>query len=759
MNTKQHEAVTHFDAPLLVLAGAGSGKTRVITEKIAEILRRQLAMPSQILAVTFTNKAASEMLERVQKLVEIEGRYLNIGTFHRMALKMLRRYADVIGYTKNFTILDSSDQKKVIASLLKRLQIVDDVKPQTVSGYISKIKENFIKPHELEGALHNFPDTYTKIKMVKIYEEYQKELKRLDGMDFDDLIFNCVDLLKNNQEIRSSYQNLFKYILIDEYQDINSLQQKWIKLIAGENKNITCVGDDDQSIYGWRGSNISYILGFSKENSNAKIIKLEQNYRSTKDILNVASKLIQHNTGRHGKTLWTETSQTDTVKVNVYQDSKAEARAITNTIQEFNHKYNNKDIGILVRTIRQTRSIEEGMVFAGIAYKIIGGLRFYERREVKDIIAYIKVLVSSEDDLATERVIATPKKGIGDASIDKLYDFARKHQTNLLTEILTLQTCNIVDTPSNHSHSSQDDLFFGGNNTKVGEHNQGISETELIRADSGLHTRAMNKLEVLGKQIHRWREKLNSDSIANVIKYALKEIEYEEYLKKDDDQSFEQRVENINELLTTLESFETAEEFLDYVSLATSVDDNENNNDAVNIMTIHASKGLEFPFVFLPGWNQGLFPSERTVEELGLAGIEEERRLAYVATTRAREKLHISSTKFSFARQGFSFSTEKSMFLDEILEFAEESIEFSDNSSYGGYDSYTRVQKSKDFSSPVAHAFVAQKESNFYVGNLVSHAKFGIGTVVKVVGTLVTTKFSDGQEKTIREDFLKRKHI
>jgi DNA helicase-2/ATP-dependent DNA helicase PcrA len=723
LNKSQEEAVNHFGSPLLVLAGAGSGKTRVITTKIAQILQNQLAMPSQILAVTFTNKAANEMLERVQHLVKIEGKYLNIGTFHRMALKILRRYADLLGYTKNFTILDTSDQKKVITDTLKRLEINDAVNAQTISGFISKVKEKFIKPQELDSVLHNFPDVYTRVEIVKIYEEYQKELKRLDAMDFDDLLFNCVDLLLKNDEIKNSYQNLFKYILIDEYQDINGLQQKWIKLIAGKNQNITCVGDDDQSIYGWRGSDISYILGFNKENSNAKVIKLEQNYRSTKDILNIASKLIHNNAGRHGKTLWTDEQETHKVNADIHYDSKSEAKYITGKIQEFRHRYEYKDFAILVRTIRQTRAIEEAMVFAGIPYKIIGGLRFYERKEVKDIIAYIKILVSSEDDLATERVITTPKRGLGDTTISKLYEQARAKNTNLLTILTTLAS------------------GFSG--------------------DIEIPKRAYSGLMLLGGKILKWRESLQSNTLVNIIKNVLKEIEYEDYLKKDDETSFEQRIENINELLVTLESFETAEEFLDYVSLATSIDDMENEADSVSIMTIHASKGLEFPFIFLPGWNQGLFPSDRTIEESGTAGIEEERRLAYVAITRARERLYISSTKLSFIKQGFSLSSEKSMFLDEILELAEDSIEFTDNSSsfQNDYSSF-RKQKSWDTDKFTQEkATIPQSGNTFFIGNLVSHAKFGIGTVTKVTGTLVTVKFTAADEKTIREDFLTKKYI
>lgn len=725
LNNAQEEAVSHFNSPLLVLAGAGSGKTRVITAKIAKILEQQLAMPSQILAVTFTNKAANEMLERVQSIVNIDGKYLNIGTFHRMALKILRRYADFLGYTKNFTILDTSDQKKIISDTLKRLQL-SEANAQTVLNCISKIKEKFVKPAELPLLIHNFADSYAKIEIPKIYDEYQKELKRLDSMDFDDLIFNCVDLLIKYEEIRSSYQNLFRYILIDEYQDINGLQQKWIKLIAGDNPNITCVGDDDQSIYGWRGSDISYILGFHNENNNAKVIKLEQNYRSTKDILNIASNLIHNNRGRHGKTLWTEMEESYKVKIDIHYDSKSEARYITGKIQEFRHMYNYRDFAILVRTIRQTRAIEEAMVFSGIPYQIIGGLRFYERKEVKDILAYIKILVSSEDDLATERVISTPKRGLGETTITKLYDYARQNNTNLLAMLFSLSN------------------GFGG--------------------DIDIPKRAYSGLVTLGSQISRWRENSHHDTLSNTIKNILKEIEYEDYLKKDDETSFDQRIENINELLVTLESFETPEEFLDYVSLATSVDDAENEQDSVSIMTVHASKGLEYPFVFLPGWNQGSFPSDRTIEELGIAGIEEERRLAYVAITRARERLYISSTKLSFIKPGFSLSSEKSMFLDEIIEQSDLSIDFQDHSSsfqndYSAFKKQQWEKKSDNTPSSFSSSGFAPKGETFFIGNLVSHSKFGIGTVTKVTGTLVTVKFSDGKEQTIREDFLTKKYI
>lgn len=721
MNAKQSEAVLHFDSPLLVLAGAGSGKTRVITEKVIHIIRNQMAMPSEILAVTFTNKAANEMLERVQKQISIEGRFLNIGTFHRMALKILRRYADFLGYTHNFTILDTTDQKKVITNLLKQMNFSSEIKPQTVMGFISRVKEDFTKPDALEGKLHKLPESYAKIDIVRIYKEYSQELKRLDSMDFDDLIFNCVDLLEQNPEVRQSYQNLFKYILIDEYQDINSLQQRWVKLICGENPNITCVGDDDQSIYGWRGSDVSYILHFKKLYPEAHIIKLEQNYRSTKDILNVASKLIQHNEGRHGKTLWTDNPETHKIQVSIHYDSKSEAKYITGKIQDYKYKFAYKDFAILVRTIRQTRALEEAMVFAGIAYKIIGGLRFYERMEVKDILAYIKILVSSEDDIATERALTTPKRGLGDATIGNLYQYAREQKTNLMTIILSLAS--------------------------------GLGEGIKLQG------KTYNTLVHFGNQVLKWRKLMEENSLIETIKSVLQEIEYEEYLKKDEEETFEARIENINELFSTMESFETPAEFLDYVSLATSADDDSKNTDSVNIMTMHGSKGLEFPFVFLPGWNAGLFPSERSREELGQAGIEEERRLGYVAVTRAMEYLYISSTKLSAIKQGFSLTAEPSMFLDEILETAEESIEFRDESNQFRPEFSQKKDsfyQNKEQAKPMPNY---SSQETFYIGNVVSHKKFGIGNVVKIAGSLVTVKFPGGEEKTIREDFLIKKYV
>lgn len=722
MNAQQQEAVLHFNSPLLVLAGAGSGKTRVITEKVVHIIQNQMAMPSEILAVTFTNKAASEMLDRIQKKIQIEGHFLNIGTFHRMALKILRRYANLLGYTNNFTILDTSDQKKAITNLLKQMNFSQDLKPQTIMGFVSNIKENFIKPSQLESKLHNLPPSYAKIDIVNIYDAYCKELKRLDVMDFDDLIFNCVDLLESQSEIRTSYQNLFRYILIDEYQDINSLQARWVKLISGQNLNITCVGDDDQSIYGWRGSNVSYILDFKKANTNAKVIKLEQNYRSTKDILNVASKLIQHNEGRHGKTLWTDNPETHKVQISLHYDSKAEAKYITGKIQDYKYKFAYKDFAILVRTIRQTRAVEEAMVFAGIPYKIVGGLRFYERMEIKDILAYIKILTSSEDDIATERCLSTPKKGLGDTTLGNLYKYARQNQTNLMTIIIKLTS--------------------------------GFGE------DIKLAGKVYNTLVYFGNQVLRWRKALQTQSLIETVKMVLNEIQYEEYLKKEDEESFDARIDNINELFVTMEGFETASEFLDYVSLATSADDSDETQDAVNIMTMHASKGLEFPFVFLPGWNSGLFPSDRSIEESGQAGMEEERRLAYVAITRAMEYLHISSTKLSAIKQGFSLSAEPSCFINEVEETAENSIEIIDLSSQATqFQGKNYYSKSKQEKSSFENIQSYSGGQTFYVGNVVVHKKFGSGVVTKITGSLVAVKFSDGTEKTIRDDFLTRQYI
>lgn len=724
-NTEQSLAINHFNSPLLVLAGAGSGKTRVITHKISKILQENLALPNQILAVTFTNKAANEMLERVCKITNITNHHLNIGTFHKIALKILRKHTNLIGYTPNFTILDTTDQKKIISDLLKRLNF-NEITPQTTINFLSHIKEKFIKPSELESHLHQLPPQYRFNETIEIYTHYQTELKRLNSMDFDDIIFHCVDILQKHHEIRTHYQTLFKYILIDEYQDINSLQQKWVKLISGNNPNITCVGDDDQSIYGWRGSDISHILNFTKTNPNSKIIKLEQNYRSTQDILNVASKLIQTNSGRHGKILWTTNPETHKIYIDSHFDSKSEAKHITSVIQNWQHQYKHSHFAVLVRTIRQTRAIEEAMVFSGIPYKIIGGLRFYERKEIKDILAYIKILVSSQDDLATERVLTTPKRGLGETTIQKLYEQARTNQTNLSTMLTTLAS------------------GFGG--------------------DISIPNRAYSNLMQIGNQIIKWRESLSQNSLTSVLKNILKEINYEQYLEQDDETTFQQRIENINELFSTIESFNSASEFLDYVSLATTIDDTD-NSESINIMTIHASKGLEFPFVFLPSWNQGTFPSDRTIEELGNSGIEEERRLAYVAITRAMEHLHISHTKLSFIKQGFSLSTEKSIFLDEILENAKNSIIFTERTSFSPtfepkpYNSYT---KNYNYSNNIPNNKFQQDstpEKSFFIGNLVSHSKFGIGTVTKTTGTLITVKFSNGTEKTIREDFLTRKHI
>ncbi len=438
LNPPQMEAVLTFDRPLLVLAGAGSGKTRVITAKIAEIINTGRAMPFQILAVTFTNKAASEMVERVKKFCYLEASHLNIGTFHSICVKMLRQCANLIGFGNNFLIADTSDQKKIIKDIMTEMGM--DAKafpPSTILSFISRVKEKFLSPEEFVMSFSHFPNIYRDIKLDKIYSEYQNRLKMQNMMDFDDLLFFATRLLSENDIILEQYREKFKYILIDEYQDINALQSRWFKLLAGSNQNICVVGDDDQSIYGWRGADVSIILSFAKDFKNAQVIKLEQNYRSTKNIISVAEKIISNNKNRLGKTLFTEEEEGERVEIICYSDSKIEARETVSRIESLKKAGGRKftDFAVLVRASSQTRILEEAFIALSVPYKIIGGLKFYERREIKDVLSYIKVINGTADDIAMERVLKTPKKGFGDASIEKLVEYSKRHKISLM------QTC------------------------------------------------------------------------------------------------------------------------------------------------------------------------------------------------------------------------------------------------------------------------------------------------------------------------------
>ncbi len=598
LNQEQRLAVLNTEGPTLVVAGAGSGKTKVLTSRLAHIVKEKKAWPNQILCVTFTNKAAKEMRDRVIKNL---GGKLNslpwLGTFHAISVKFLRRHAEAVGLKSNFTILDTDDQKKIIKNISKAENIdVKKISPQYILAIIDQWKNKGLLPEDVKSSNKNIFEN----QILKIYKIYQKKIIDLNACDFGDLILYCVKLFENNKDIRNIYSNNFKYILVDEYQDTNFIQNKWLNLIVNDNLNICCVGDDDQSIYSWRGAEIKNFLSFDKVYKNCKIFRLEQNYRSSKNILNTASFLISHNKDRLGKKLWTEGSDGELVKLNCYKNGKEEAREVGSIIEENIKKKNSlNDIAILVRAIYQTREFEERFLKIGINYRIVGGIKFYERAEVKDAICYLRIINQKFDDLAFERILNSPKRGLGDATTKLIHEFSSKNKICL-----------------------ED------------------SARKLIQLN-----KFKPKIKTVIKQllglIDKWRIDLKKQKHFDLLKLVLDESGYSSMLKNKKDLENENRLENLKELLRAMMDHENLLGFLEHVALATSIDQ-EWGDEKVNVMTIHAAKGLEFSTVFLPGWEEGLFPHQKSLEEKGDLALEEERRLAYVGITRAKKNAHIS---------------------------------------------------------------------------------------------------------------------
>ena len=598
LNNEQRSAVLNTEGPTLVVAGAGSGKTKVLTSRLAHILNEKKAWPNQILCVTFTNKAAKEMRDRVLKNLDGKLNSLSwLGTFHAISVKFLRRHAGAVGLKSNFTILDTEDQKKLIRNISKAENIdAKKISPQFILALIDQWKNKGLLPDEVKPSRKNIFEN----QILKVYKIYQNKIRDLNSCDFGDLIMYCVKLFEKNPDIRKIYSNNFKYILVDEYQDTNFIQNKWLNLIVNDDKNICCVGDDDQSIYSWRGAEIKNFLGFDKVYPNCKIFRLEQNYRSTKNILNAASFLISHNKDRLGKKLWTESHQGNLVKLNCYKNGKEEARSVGNIIEE-NIKENNSlnDIAILVRAIYQTREFEERFLKTGINYRIIGGIKFYERAEVKDAVCYLRIVSQKFDDLAFERILNTPKRGLGDATLKQL-----------------------------HEYSSKNKICLEDSARKLLEINHFKPKVKLL-------------MKQILDLIDKWRSDLKKNKHYDLLKIILDESGYSAMLKNKKDIDNEDRIENLKELLRAMNDYDNLQGFLEHVALATSIDQDW-DDERINIMTMHASKGLEFDTVFLPGWEEGLFPHQKSLEEKGDFALEEERRLAYVGVTRAKKNAFIS---------------------------------------------------------------------------------------------------------------------
>ena len=625
LNEAQKEAVLHLDGPLLIVAGAGSGKTKVLTSRIAHIIKEKKAFPNQILAVTFTNKAAKEMQSRVSGILGSEAVGLSwLGTFHSICAKLLRKHASAANLNYNFTIIDTDDQIRLIKNICKAENIdIKQLSPKFILAIIDKWKNKGYYPPEVKI---NSKDIYEKT-ILPLYKIYQQKLTDLNSCDFGDLILHAVKILEHNEDIREIYSKNFKYILVDEYQDTNFIQSKWLNLLSGKNKNICCVGDDDQSIYSWRGAEIKNFLEFDQVYENTKVIRLEQNYRSSQNILSVASNLISNNQNRVGKTLITTMEEGDLVKLNCFKNGKDEAIGVSDEIEnKIKKKFSYNNIAILVRAIFQTREFEERFLKIGMPYRILGGTKFYERAEIKDCVAYLRLIFQEKDDLAFERIINNPKRSLGDSTLKSIHEFAKKNNLNLERASFKMIEQNLIKPKA-----------------KIG-------------------------LNLFLNSLSKWRNELiiKKSNHIKLLQIVLDESGYSAMLKNKKDVDNENRLENIKELLSAMKEFDNLESFLEHVSLATSIDQ-EWDGEKINMMTMHAAKGLEFDVVFLPGWEEGLFPHQKSIEEKGQNGLEEERRLAYVGITRAKKKAIISFSMNRFY-QGDWIDSMASRFIDELPE-------------------------------------------------------------------------------------------
>ncbi len=615
----------HLDGPLLFVAGAGSGKTKVLTSRIANIIKEKKAFPNQILAVTFTNKAAKEMQNRVSRILGSTAVGLSwLGTFHSICAKLLRKHASAANLNYNFTIVDADDQIRLIKNICKAENIdIKQLSPKFILAIIDRWKNKGFYPNEV---IINKKDLYEKI-ILPLYKIYQQKLNDLNSCDFGDLILHAVKILELNSDIREIYSKNFKYILVDEYQDTNFIQSKWLNLLAEKNKNICCVGDDDQSIYSWRGAEIKNFLEFDQVYENTKVIRLEQNYRSSQNILSVASNLISNNRNRVGKTLITTMEEGEPVQLNCFKNGKDEAIGISDEIEKkIKKKFSYNNIAILVRAIFQTREFEERFLKIGMPYRILGGTKFYERAEIKDCVAYLRLIYQEKDDLAFERIVNNPKRSIGDSTLKNIHEFAKDNGLNLERASIKMLEKNLIKPK-----------------TKIG-------------------------LNIFINSIAKWRNDLviKKTNHIKLLQIVLDESGYSAMLKNKKDVDNENRLENIKELLSAMKEFDNLESFLEHVSLATSVDQ-EWDGEKINMMTMHAAKGLEFDVVFLPGWEEGLFPHQKSIEEKGQNGLEEERRLAYVGITRAKKKAIISFSMNRFY-QGDWIDSMASRFIDELPE-------------------------------------------------------------------------------------------
>ncbi len=666
LNEEQKSAVLSTEGPNLIVAGAGSGKTRVLTTRLIHLLNQKKAWPNQILCVTFTNKAAKEMQNRVIKNLKGSSNSIPwLGTFHSISVKFLRRHAEALGYKSNFTILDTDDQKKLIRNIVKAEDLdAKKFSPQLIIYHIDQWKNKGLLPSDVKIEKKNSIIS----SILKVYKIYQEKTKDLNAFDFGDLILFCVKLFEEHMDIRQIYQNNFKYILVDEFQDTNFIQNKWLNLLVNENQNICCVGDDDQSIYSWRGAEIKNFLTFDKLYQNCKIFKLEQNYRSTKNILETASKLISNNTNRVNKTLWSSASQGDLVKLNCYRTGKDEAIGVSDIIEHnLKKKYSLNNISILVRAIYQTREFEERFLHVGIGYRVLGGIKFYERAEIKDAVSYLRIINQKFDDLALERVIGVPKRGVGESTINQLYKFSKTNKLCLEDTIVKLIE-------------------------------QGNLKPKIKLA-----------LTQLTNSISKWRKDSKKMKHYDLLKSVLDESGYSGMLKNKKDLENENRLENLKELIRAMREYNDLQSFLEHVALATSIDQ-EWEGAKVNLMTMHAAKGLEFDAVFLPGWEEGLFPHQKSLEEKGDFALEEERRLAYVGITRAKKEAFLSfATKRAY--HGDWMDALPSRFVNEIPDetIEKNEMDLDKNNDDFDFNQDSSIEFDEEFRSPGWERFKKKK--------------------------------------------------
>ncbi len=723
LNDAQREAVTAVDGPVLVLAGAGTGKTRVLTVRLAHILLQGRARPWQLLAVTFTNKAAREMRERVATLLgaPVEGWW--IGTFHALSARILRAHAEIVGLKPNFTILDTDDQLRLLRQILQA-ENVDEKRwpPRALLAVIQRWKDRGLTPDRISEAEGQ---DFAGGKAQAFYALYQERLKTLNAVDFGDLMLHCVVLFQIDAEVLAKYQEQFRYVLVDEYQDTNVAQYLWLRLLAQRHHNICCVGDDDQSIYSWRGAEVANILRFENDFPGARIVRLERNYRSTPQILAAASGLIACNEGRLGKTLWTEAPEGEKVSVRAAWDGEEEARLVCDEIEALHTKSHAlNEMAILVRAGFQTREFEERLITLAVPYRVIGGPRFYERREIRDAIAYLRVVVQPDDDLGFERIVNLPKRGLGAATMQLVHRFARDAGVPLVR-----------------------------------------AASRLVETDE-IRPHARHVLARLLNDFQRWRSLLDTLAHPKLAAQVLDESGYTAMWQTDKSIEAPGRLENLKELMTALEEFANLQGFLEHVSLVME-NDESGDDDKINLMTLHGAKGLEFDTVFLPGWEQGLFPHQRALDESGAKGLEEERRLAYVGLTRARTRAIVS---FAASRRIYNQwqNAMPSRFVEELP--ADNVDHVVHSGLYGSRSASPRLLREEprafDGWRPRRRRVAVIEDASYQVaarddggaglatGQRIFHQKFGYGRILDIDGSKLVIAFEKAGTKKVMANFV-----